>query len=97
MQVRKGKLKIVGEKKDLKRAKEQGEMLQQFVEWLPDMDIVMSAHDGPSVMLDDKLRDLHTTKAEMGEVLTASEAETVDDDAAYVMLLRSCTTADTYR
>lgn len=82
MQVRSGKLTIVGAKKDLKRAKEQGEMLNQFVEWLPDMDIVMSAHDGPAVVLDKRMRTLHVEKASRGQFLTAAEAEKVDDDAA---------------
>lgn len=82
MQVRNGKVTLYGAKKDLKRAKEQSEMMQHFVQWLPDMDIVMSAHDGPAVMMDDKLRTLHTTKAAQGQMLTSEEAETVDDDAA---------------
>lgn len=82
MQVRNGQVALYGAKKDLKRAKEQSEMMQHFVQWLPDVDIVMSAHDGPAVMMDDRLRSLHVEKAARGQMLTPNEAETTDDDAA---------------
>ena len=78
--VRDGEIKITGPKASLMRAKEQRELMLPFAQWLPDMDITMSAHDGPSVLMDARTRARHTDAASRGKILSVDEANEVDDD-----------------
>ena len=84
--VRNGQLSLSGAKKDLKRASEQVELMQAFAQWLPDLDIVMSAHDGPAVLLDHKLKTDHETAARAGTKLSVARVEELNDDPAYACL-----------
>ena len=78
--VRGGQVNVTGAKAKLMRATEQRELMLPFAQWLPDMDITMSAHDGPSVLMDARTRARHTDAASRGQVLSVDEAEQVDDD-----------------
>lgn len=80
--IKNGALEIAGAKKDLARGKDQADLIRPFLKFLPDVNITMSAHDGPSVLLDRKLRDKHESYGSQGKTLTTEEANEVDDDLA---------------
>lgn len=56
--------------------------MKDFVKYLPQVNITMSAHDGPSVLMDWKLRDKHESLARQGKKIDDAEAEELDDDPA---------------
>lgn len=80
--VKNGEIEIVGTKKELGRAKDQANLMKDFVKFLPEVNITMSAHDGPSVLMDWKLRDKHESLAREGKKIPDEEAEELDDDPA---------------
>lgn len=80
--IKAGKLDIIGAKKELGRAKDQAELIQPFLKLLPDVNITMSAHDGPSVLLDRALRDKHESYGKQKKILEDAVANAVDDDLA---------------
>ena len=82
--VRNGAISIVGAKKELARASDQAGLIKNFVNLLPDVNITMSAHDGPSVLMDWRLKDSHIQAAKSGKRLLDSEADKIDDDPAYI-------------
>lgn len=82
--VKNGKIEIVGAKKELSRARDQADLMKDFVKYLPEVNITMSAHDGPSILMDWKLRNKHEELARRGEKISDEEAEEIDDDPTYV-------------
>lgn len=80
--VKNGRITIEGAKKDLPRASDQMNLMKDFVKWLPDMNITMSAHDGPSILLDYNLKEAHVKAAQAGKKIPDKVAETPDDDPA---------------
>jgi len=77
-----GHLEITGARKDLGRAKDQAELIESFLDLLPDVNITMSAHDGPSVLMDHGLRGKHESLGLSGGTISNEEAGTVNDDLA---------------
>lgn len=80
--VRNGKITITGAKKELARASDQAELMKNFVQFLPDVNITMSAHDGPSVAVDWQLRERHVKAASAGKKISDKEADMINDDPA---------------
>ena len=80
--VNNGEIEIIGAKKDLGRAKDQANLMKDFVTFLPEVNITMSAHDGPSILLNHDLRDKHESLAREGKKIDDLEAEELGDDPA---------------
>jgi hypothetical protein len=80
--VRDGKIEITGAKADLGRAKDQAGLMDKFVHLLPDVNITMSAHDGPSILVDWELKNKHRKAAIQNTKLTEEQAESVNDSPA---------------
>lgn len=80
--VKNGEIEIIGAKKDLGRAKDQANLMKDFVKFLPEVNITMSAHDGPSVLMNHNLRDKHESLARDGKKIDDAEAEELGDDPA---------------
>lgn len=80
--VKNGEIEIVGAKKELGRAKDQANLMKDFVKFLPPVNITMSAHDGPSVLMDWELRNKHESLAREGKKIDDQEAEELGDDPA---------------
>lgn len=62
-----GHLEIVGAHKDDKRAKNQGDLMKRWVKHVDNFNMTMSAHDGPSVILNHKVKERHITAALAGK------------------------------
>lgn len=80
--VKDGKITLKGAHKHNPRAIEQAALIEEVAKWLPDVDIVMSAQDGPSVVLDHNLKQAHLKATAEGRTLSHQEAETTNDDSA---------------
>lgn len=65
--VKDGEVEITGPMKELARAGDQRELMKRYKQWLPDMNITISAHDGPSVLLDWRQKERHLTAAKEGK------------------------------
>lgn len=83
MTVSSGKLEVVGAHKDDGRAQDQAKLMARWVGFMDDFNMTMSAHDGPSVMLNWDLKEKHIAAARAGEVLTREEAEDAVNTATY--------------
>lgn len=66
MAISNGQVEIVGAHKADGRAKDQAALMKKWVQWVPDVNITMSAHDGPSIMMDDRGRQKHIAAAKKG-------------------------------
>lgn len=66
MRIKDGKNEIIGAHKDDGRAKDQAELMKRWTKWVPDVNITMSAHDGPSIMMDEQTRTQHVEAAKRG-------------------------------
>jgi hypothetical protein len=66
MSIAKGKVKILGAHKADGRAKDQAALMKRWAKWVPDVNVTMSAHDGPSVMMDDRGKRRHVEAAKKG-------------------------------
>lgn len=77
-----GKIAITGAKKELARASDQADLMKNFVHLLPDVNITMSAHDGPSVLLDWDLREKHANAAAKGQKISDRDADSINNDPA---------------
>lgn len=80
--VKNGEISITGNKKELARASDQAGLMKDFLKFLPDVNITMSAHDGPSVLLDYRLKEKHERAGKEGKEVSDKEAAQVDDDIA---------------
>ena len=80
--VKNGEIEITGNKKELARASDQAGLMKDFLKFLPDVNITMSAHDGPSILLDHALKEKHEQAGRAGRQVTDAEAGQVDDDIA---------------
>lgn len=67
MAIQKGEVEVVGSHKDDGRAQDQKALMKRWVQWVPDVNITMSAHDGPSVMTDYETKNRHIKAAKAGK------------------------------
>lgn len=65
--VKGGKLEIVGAHKDDERAQNQGKLMKRWVEHVDDFNMTMSAHDGPSVIMNHRVKERHIQAALAGK------------------------------
>ncbi|GAA5940397.1 hypothetical protein JCM3775_005079 [Rhodotorula graminis] len=82
MVINKGAVEIVGSHAQDGRAKDQAELMKRWTKWVPDVNITMSAHDGPSIMMEHDVREKHVELAKKGKLLSDSEAAETGEDAA---------------
>jgi hypothetical protein len=66
MNIKGGEVTITGAHKDDGRAKDQAALMKRWTQWVPDVNVTMSAHDGPSIMMDDRGRTKHVEAAKKG-------------------------------
>lgn len=67
MVINKGAVEIVGSHAQDGRAKDQAELMKRWTKWVPDVNITMSAHDGPSIMMEHGVREKHVEMAKKGK------------------------------
>lgn len=67
MVVRSGEIEIVGAHKDDGRAQDQANLMRRWTRFVPDFSMTMSAHDGPSVILNHKMKERHIAAARARE------------------------------
>ncbi|GAA6014641.1 hypothetical protein JCM11491_000179 [Sporobolomyces phaffii] len=89
-------VEIVGNHAKDGRAKDQKELMKRWAKYVKGspikrggsvvgyegVNVTMAAHDGPSVMMDEKSRNRHLEASRKGILLTEEEYEFVDEDAA---------------
>ncbi|KAK4054449.1 hypothetical protein OIV83_000943 [Microbotryomycetes sp. JL201] len=85
MQVRNGRNQIIGAHSGDGRAKDQAELMKRWTKYLPDVNITMSAHDGPSIVMDHRGKTRHLEAAKKGP-----EYDEVDEDAGLWGFPLSC-------
>lgn len=66
MRVKGGEVEVIGEHREDGRADDQRDLMKRWKQWLPDVNISMSAHDGPSIMMDYTTKQKHTDAADAG-------------------------------
>ncbi|OAV97673.1 hypothetical protein PTTG_06684 [Puccinia triticina 1-1 BBBD Race 1] len=88
--VKDGKVKAIGAKKDAPRTIDQLKLLEVIVPHLPDVNVTMSHHDGPSVFMDWKTKQRHLDHARAGTVLPAELIDRVEDDASLWGFVGAC-------
>lgn len=79
MAIQKGEVEVVGSHKDDGRAQDQKALMKRWVQWVPDVNITMSAHDGPSVMTDYETKNRHIKAAKAGKLLPTDVVDTLSD------------------
>ncbi|KNZ61972.1 hypothetical protein VP01_1329g9 [Puccinia sorghi] len=67
--VKNGTVKAIGPKKDAPRTIDQLKLLEVIVPHLPDVNVTMSHHDGPSVFMDWTTKQRHLDHARAGKIL----------------------------
>ena len=82
--VKDGKIEITGSKKELARASDQAGLMADFLQYLPDVNITMSAHDGPSILMEYAQKSRHEQLGSEGKKMPDAEAELLNDDMAWV-------------
>ncbi|GAA6028212.1 hypothetical protein JCM8097_006919 [Rhodosporidiobolus ruineniae] len=82
MVIAKGQVEIIGAHAKDGRAKDQLALMKRWARWVPDVNITMSAHDGPSIMMDWRGRQRHLDAAKSGKHLSQEQLDEVDEDAA---------------
>lgn len=80
--VKNGKIEITGSKKELARASDQAGLMADFLQYLPDVNITMSAHDGPSILMEHGQKSRHEELGKEGQKMPDAEAELLNDDMA---------------
>ncbi|GAA6001465.1 hypothetical protein JCM10207_006679 [Rhodosporidiobolus poonsookiae] len=90
MVIENGKVEIVGAHAGDGRAKDQAALMKRWAKWVPDVNVTMSAHDGPSIMMDHRGRERHIAAAKKGTHLSREELDEVDEDAALWGFPLSC-------
>ncbi|GAA5975453.1 hypothetical protein JCM11641_004268 [Rhodosporidiobolus odoratus] len=83
MIIKNGKVDIVGGHAKDGRAKDQAALMKRWARWVPDVNISMSAHDGPSIIMDWRGRQRHHDAAKKGTYLSKTQLDEVDEDAAF--------------
>lgn len=63
MQIQDGEVAVTGAHRMNARATEQAALMMRWKKWVPDVNITMSAHDGPSIMMDDDSKRKHNDAA----------------------------------
>lgn len=66
MELRSGDIEITGNHRLDGRAADQKKLMSRWSQWVADINITMSAHDGPSILLGNDLREKHETAAAKG-------------------------------
>lgn len=66
MVIKKGEVSIAGAHKGDGRAADQAKLMKRWVKWVPITNITMSAHDGPSIMTDERMMRRHVEAAKQG-------------------------------
>lgn len=66
MELRSGDIEITGNHRLDGRAADQKKLMSRWSQWVADINITMSAHDGPSILLGNDFRQKHETAAAMG-------------------------------
>ncbi|GAA5854421.1 hypothetical protein JCM8547_001815 [Rhodosporidiobolus lusitaniae] len=82
MVIKKGMVEVVGAHAKDGRAKDQLALMKRWAQYVPDVNITMSAHDGPSIMMDHTTRNKHIDAGKKGTHLSREEYDNVDEDAA---------------
>ncbi|KAH9812106.1 family 90 glycosyltransferase [Melampsora americana] len=90
MRVKDGQVTVTGKNKDSGRTRDQLNLLNKFIRFLPDVNITMSHHDGPSVFMDWKTKQKHLDYAREGKVIPEKEVDLVDDNAALTGFVGAC-------
>lgn len=90
MRVKDGQVTVTGQKKDSGRTRDQLNLLKKFIKFLPDVNITMSHHDGPSVFMDWKSKQKHLDFAREGKVIPEKEVDIVEDNAALTGFVGAC-------
>ncbi|PLW28477.1 hypothetical protein PCANC_23113 [Puccinia coronata f. sp. avenae] len=88
--VKDGRVKAIGAKKDAPRTIDQLKLLEVIVPHLPDVNVTMSHHDGPSVFMDWKTKQRHLDHARAGKVLPPELIDHVEDDASLWGFVGAC-------
>lgn len=68
MSVTSGEVEVIGAHREDGRAEDQKNLMKRWKQWLPDVNISMSAHDGPSIMMN------HITKMKHFDAATAGKS-----------------------
>ncbi|GAA5959239.1 hypothetical protein JCM8115_000048 [Rhodotorula mucilaginosa] len=83
LKIIKGKVEVAGTFAKHPRALDQSGLMKRWAKYVDDVNITMSGHDGPSIMMDWETRQKHIDAAKAGKLLTQEEADGVNDDAAW--------------
>ncbi|GAA5875316.1 hypothetical protein JCM3774_005777 [Rhodotorula dairenensis] len=83
LQIINGKVEVAGTFTEHPRARDQSGLMKRWTKHVDDVNITMSGHDGPSIMMDWGTRQKHIDAAKAGKLLTQEEADAVDEDAAW--------------
>lgn len=75
-------VEIIGPHAGDGRAEDQKGLMRRWAQWMDDVNITMSAHDGPSIMMDHLTRGRHQEAAKAGKILSLAKSNEVDEDAA---------------
>ncbi|GJN90731.1 hypothetical protein Rhopal_003745-T1 [Rhodotorula paludigena] len=81
MVIQGGEVAITGEHAKDGRAKDQAALMKRWVKWVPDVNVTMSAHDGPSIMMNHEVLQKHVELGKKGKLLSDDEADDVGEDA----------------
>ncbi|KDE09310.1 hypothetical protein MVLG_00627 [Microbotryum lychnidis-dioicae p1A1 Lamole] len=81
MQIKGGELDIMGAHAKNGRAKDQAGLMKRWASYVDEVNIMMSAHDGPSMIMDYTTKMKHLEAAKKGVYLGEWELDHVDDDA----------------
>jgi len=88
--VKNGTVKAIGPKKDAPRTIDQLKLLEVIVPHLPDVNVTMSHHDGPSVFMDWTTKQRHLDHARAGKILPPELIDKVEDDASLWGFVGAC-------
>ncbi|SCV72205.1 BQ2448_4899 [Microbotryum intermedium] len=81
IQIKGGELDIIGAHARDGRAKDQAGLMKRWAKYVDKVNITMSAHDGPSMILDYTTKMKHLEAAQKAVYLSGWELAHVDDDA----------------
>lgn len=62
-----GKVQVAGTFAQHPRALDQSGLMKRWTQWVDDVNITMSGHDGPSIMMDWGTRQMHLDAAKQGK------------------------------
>ncbi|KAM0753101.1 hypothetical protein T439DRAFT_378824 [Meredithblackwellia eburnea MCA 4105] len=90
MAVQKGEVEIIGAHKADGRAIDQAKLMNRWTRWVENVNITMSAHDGPSIMTDDRTKQRHLSAARQGKFVPDDQIDEIDEDASWWGFPLSC-------